>query len=152
MGKCSIPKHWNIQNRLSCWPALKHHWCTDWCRQHEAENEIWLLPQFPDSRTNRWFTSLACFYAKFIFPASLSQWYAMMRKLQELNWKSSFQGQSQVNWCSEHLQFTFNWSVFFFREWTHPDRKEHTENNTIKVELNKQWKRNNYAAIMGICS
>lgn len=37
---------------------------------------------------------------------------------------------------------------FFFRKWTHPDLKEHTESNTIKVELNKQWKRNNYAAII----
>lgn len=113
MWKCSIPKHQKTQNWhcLADLPFITGA-PTDWCLQHEAENEIWLLPQFPDSRTNRWFTSLACFYVKFLFPASLSHLYSMMGKLQELNWKSSFQGQPQANWCLEHLQFMFKWSVF----------------------------------------
>lgn len=125
MQHAKTPK--DSKQALPCWPALKHHRCTNWCLRHEVENEIRLLPQFPDGRTNRWFTSLACFYVKFLFPASLSHLYSVMGKLQELNRKSSFRCQPQANRCSEHLQFLFNWSVFFCRERTHLNLKAHRE-------------------------
>lgn len=77
--------------------------------------------------------------------ASGIQWWESYR-----NWTG--RAVPSVNWCSEHQQFKVNWFVFFYKKLTHPELKEHPESNTIKVELNKQWKANNYAAIMGICS
>lgn len=78
-------------------------------------------------------------------------WITMMAKLQELNWKGSFQGQLQANRCSGHLKFMFNYLVFF-REWTHPNLAAHTQYNMKSVEMNKKRKRNNYANTTGSCT